>query len=452
MLKKVKNQLADNRIFFLFLISSATLMIFSIIWVYHIWVLNAPKVYSDGFGYYLYLPATFIYQDYTFSFIEGWEHPFELVRAAGGLVDKYAIGTSILESPFFLSAHFICVIKDFLTGSQSATGYSNLYQYFVLFGGVFYWIIGTFFLYKLLTEYGKFSKKISVCTCLLITYGTNVFHYASYDACFSHVYSYTLFILFLYYLFWYEDPVRHTRNTLFHTCIFGFLAGMIFLVRNTNILFVLTYCLYSVRNFQSLKNRFLEIITPKRAFPIIVTGFITLTPQLLYWHTATGHWFIKSYGDEPFYFLSPEILNFLFSIRKGLFFWSPVLFVALIGMFCSRKKGVLSNMPFDNITVGLNAFLVVIIYVSSAWWSWWYGGSFGCRVSVDFMCVFAIYIAYALTWICHNSNKVLECFLYTYLSLCVIWNVSLMLGYWYHLIPSDETTWSEILQLFQIIC
>lgn len=432
--------------FILFLAISAFLMLFSIIWVYHTKVLNAPKVYSDGFGYFLYLPAFFIYHDFSFSFIEGWEHPFDLIQAAGGLVNKYAVGTAVMESPFFIIAHLLSLLKDALTGSQTATGYTNLYQYAILFGGVFYWIVGTTFLYKLLIRYGRFSEKTALITCFFITYGTNLFHYASYDACFSHIYSYTLFILFLYYLCWYESPDQEGKNKLLHTCIFGFLAGLIFMVRNTNILFVLTYVFYGVHNFKTLKQRFRTILKPGRALPIVITGFITLLPQLAYWHTATGHWFIYSYGsNEPFYWLAPQTLNWLFSVRKGLFFWSPILLVAVFGIICAYRK-------HHELFTGSVIFLIVITYVSSAWWSWWYGGSFGQRVAVDFLCVFAFFMAYAFslaeakTYAGSKTTGIViyRILLFGYCALCTVWNLICMLGYWYRIIPSDGATLKDI--------
>lgn len=116
-------------------------------------------------------------------------------------------------------------------------------------------------------NYLGFSKRVSLITCSVITYGTNLLHYASYDVCFSHVYSYFLFNLFLFYLCWYEE-----RN--------------------------------------ALKTRLVKILRLTRAIPIIMIGFMTLFPQLLYWHTATGYWLTYSYGNEPFYWLAPQIGNF----------------------------------------------------------------------------------------------------------------------------------------------
>lgn len=443
---KLIQWLRKEKILITFLIITAFIMLCSIVWVYHIRVLNAPKIYSDGFGYFAYLPAL-VYRDFSFSFIEAgkWDHTLKLIEVSDGLVNKYPVGVAILESPFFFAAHLIALLRDALTGSVTATGYSNLYQYMILGGGVSYWVFGTLLLYLLLTRYLHFSRKVSLIVCIVITYGTNLFHYASYDACFSHVYSYFLFNVFLYYLCWYEERDEEGRTRLWQTCIFGLLAGLIFMCRNTNILFVLTYVFYNVVNWKTLRARIVKIWKPDRSVPIILTGCVTIFPQLLYWHTATGHWFLYSYGEESFYWLAPQLGKFLFSVRKGLFFWSPVLLLALVGMVVALKvKGKLYT--------GLMAFFILIVYVSSAWWMWFYGGSFGQRVVVDFMCLFAIFIAYLFDrlekWHTQSSRrggyKAAYGAVLVFCSVCIVWNLICMAAYWYRVLPSDGANWNTV--------
>lgn len=451
--QRVINWLWQEKAFVAFLAITAFLMLCSIVWVYHVKVLNAPKVYSDGFGYYAYLPAL-VRGDFTFGFIdaEGWEHNLKLIQAAGGMVNKYPVGVAIMESPFFFAAHGISLLRDALTGSMTATGYSNLYQYLVLVGGVCYWTVGTILLYLLLMKYLHFSRRVSLLSCIVITYGTNLFHYAGYDACFSHVYSYFLFNLFLFYLCWYEEREKEGANRLWQTCVFGFLAGLIFMCRNTNILFVLTYVFYGVIDFDTLKARALTILKPARAVPIVVTGFITLFPQLLYWHTATGHWFSYSYGEEYFNWLAPEIGNFLFSVRKGLFFWCPVLILALPGMMIAYRKR-------EKLCVGLTVFLLIILYVSSAWWMWYYGGSFGQRVAVDFLCVFAVFLSCVFEglekWCLQGGRshicKLAAAGIYGFCGLCIVWELICMWAYWYRVLPSDGADWSTVRNIINTV-
>lgn len=214
--------------------------------------------------------------------------------------------------------------------------------------------------------------------------------------------------------------------------------------RNTNIVFVVTYVFYGVRSWDTLQKRLAVILRPTRAVPIVLTGIVTLLPQLLYWHAATGRWFVYSYGsNEPFYWLAPQIGNFLFSVRKGLFFWSPVLLLAIVGIFISYKRR-------RQLYVGLVVFLVLIVYISSAWWSWYYGGSFGQRVAVDFMCLFAVFIASVFDRLETMKNqgngrwKLFMGLVYGYCGICIVWNIWCMMAYWYRILLSDGSDWKTI--------
>ena len=87
----------------------------------------------DATGYYAYLPATFIYKDPNFQFLDTvcrkkYNHKFHdyeyRVLNNDRLTNKYFIGTAVLQSPFFLIAHGL----SFLLGEDS-DGYSKIYYY-----------------------------------------------------------------------------------------------------------------------------------------------------------------------------------------------------------------------------------------------------------------------------------------------------------------------------------
>ncbi|MDE7259181.1 MAG: hypothetical protein K2N77_08100, partial [Lachnospiraceae bacterium] len=156
--------------------------------------------------------------------------------------------------------------------------------------------------------------------------------------------------------------------------------------------------------------------------------------------------------DEPFYWLAPQLGNFLFSVRKGLFFWSPVLLLAIIGMVVAYKMR-------EKLYTGLIVFFLLIVYVSSAWWSWYYGGSFGQRVAVDFMCLFAVFIAALLsrleTWRQQDgrngSYRLVAGAVYGYCGICIVWNLICMIAYWYRVLPSDGADWNTVRNIVDMI-
>jgi hypothetical protein len=73
---------------------------------------------SDGFGYYSYLPAIFIYGDYSQEFVKEKVHkhytgtglPEYMQMVDNRPVDKYFFGTAVLMYPFFMTAHWLALI------------------------------------------------------------------------------------------------------------------------------------------------------------------------------------------------------------------------------------------------------------------------------------------------------------------------------------------------------
>ena len=113
----------------------------------------------------------------------------------GNYLDKYPVGVAVMALPFFLVAHAGTLILSLHSG-VAPNGYTDpLYHAAQAFSGLFYGLLGLVILKKLLDKY--FSAKVVYLTIILITFGTNLFHYFTYDAVFSHAYSFFLFTLFL---------------------------------------------------------------------------------------------------------------------------------------------------------------------------------------------------------------------------------------------------------------
>ena len=71
---------------------------------------------------------------------------------------------------------------------------------------------------------------------------------------------------------------------------------------------------------------------------MVVVGTAVLAPQLAIYYQATGRVLVSSYGSMGFTFLSPHIWGVLFSVQKGLFFWSPLLLAAIAGFVGGRSE------------------------------------------------------------------------------------------------------------------
>ncbi len=109
--------------------------------------------------------------------------------------------------------------------------------------------------------------------------------------------------------------------------------------------------------------------------------------QLGYWKYSTGQWFYYSYKGERFNFKRPHVVEGLFSYQKGWFIYTPIAFLAILGLlYMWYKKSKLAP--------GILFFYALTIYVVFCWQEWWYGGGFGARALVETLPFLAISLAY----------------------------------------------------------
>jgi hypothetical protein len=434
----------DTKSFFSYLTIFIAIFIFlacsSVFYIYK-HNLNNPPIRSDGFGYYAYLTSLFIDQDLSMkSAIEhkpsgsNAAYGLKLYPETGRILNKYTIGTALLQSPFFIVAHISAAFTEF-----EQSGYSWPYQIANICAGITFAAIGIGAVFYLLLIQGSRPKE-SILTITTIVFATNLFHYSSYDASFSHIYSFYLMSLFLSVLFLYRQQKREVScipdQREFRYClILGGLLGVIALVRVPNAiiaLFPIGIIAEKTYHYQEYRKGI------KQLSLVFIIAFITFLPQIIYWYYCSGHLILNSYQGEQFNWLRPEFFNFLFSVRKGLFFWSPILILSVAGLAMLLKR---------DLFLGLLTCIVLFlhVYICSSWWSWWFGGSFGSRPIVDFLPLFAIPLCLIIRW----SISKLGWFLCSVIILGFVFlNCSLMLGYWHGYIPFDGTTMQTISHFF----
>ena len=159
----------------------------------------------------------------------------------------------------------------------------------------------------------------------------------------------------------------------------------------------------------------------------------------------TGHWFFYSYINESFFFTKPRIFETLISFRKGLFIYTPLMFVAFIGLFFIKKR-------LPQLSSAIWLFTIVNIYVVSSWWCWWYGGSFGLRAYIEMFALWSIPLAIIIEKVV-AFNKILKWSSLTFLSLLVLLNIFQSVQYWRGALHWDGMNYKLYkAQLFRLDC
>lgn len=352
---------------------------------------------SDGKGYYMYLPSLFIngnisnqVPDQRFIF-----------KTTNGTINKYYAGTAFCMSPFFACAYITAKLNG-----DTLDGYSPTFQKAIGFAGLFYLLFGLFFLSKFLLLY-EINPNVVCITLLSIVFGTNLLMYAVYHPSFSHIYSFCFITAFLYFAKQYGHS--YTNRYLIFTAIS---FGMILIIRPSNgiVVLLLPFICGSLEAFKKFIATSFQL---KNIAPALLALFLIISVQAYLWYLQTGDLMIWSYQHEGFYFLHPAILKTLFSFRKGFFIYTPLALLTLAGIIFIYRKN-----KFGAISISL--FTCILIYITAAWWCWYYGPSFGQRSFIDFYAINALLLAITLT----ELNKIrIKQFFYALLFLLITFNL-----------------------------
>jgi hypothetical protein len=357
---------------------------------------KSGKIEADAKGYYAYLPAVFIYHDLNFRFFyqiekRTYHNPnldYQYLRIHGNkTINKYYAGTALCLAPFFLVGHGITLILEY-----PADGYSYYYTLMVHIGAFFYLILALIGLILLLRTYSINGQTIALVVFTVVL-GTNLFYYVVTEFAMSHVYSFAA-------ITWLCVSIRKYFSTFQgkQLIVSGFLLGLIILIRPVNILILAAIPFLAGSSEQFFSG--IKSLSKHKLYLFIasVPTLLLIMIQLIAYKLSTGSYIVYSYKEEGFNFLNPQIFNFLISYRKGMFIYTPVLFLSLAGFVYLFRK---SRFQFYS----LLAFLFILTYVFSSWHMWFYGGSFSQRVMIEFYAFFAILLAVAMQNIRKNRLK-----------------------------------------------
>lgn len=397
----------------------------------------------DTFGYYLYLPAKFIYndpallqQDWLNTIIEKYETTATFYQGYkmdnGNWIIKYTMGLAILWTPFFFLADFIAPILGY-----EADGFSVPYQVSLILGTIFYFIIGLIYMLKVLRHF--FSDQVTAITLLLITLGTNYFQLAYLGTLLSHVVLFGGYSALLWYTIkWHEKP------KLKYAVLIGLICGFTTLARPSEMTSILIPLLWGIHSKESFLQK-IKLIKENLSHVglLIVATILAGSPQLFYWKAMTGSWVYYSYDNpgEGFEFLSPYTFQYLFSFRKGWLIYTPIIAFGLAGLIYLYKVK-------REIFLALSIFMVAEIWFCSSWSTWWYaGGSYSARAMVSSYAVVAVGLGFTIQYF-FQLSKTLRATTFGILGLLFILNLFQTWQYQAGVIDAQRMTMAYYFKIF----
>jgi len=280
------------------------------------------------------------------------------------------------------------------------------------------------------------GRGLSNLVALLMAFGTGLFHYTTYDSSMTHVYLAAL-VAWLCYVgcrfVWGpiiegNDPALPlSRGWASGT---GVAAFFLVSIRVPSILLLtsllaLTAAVLGLRTAPQ-RARVWQLVRPATA-----GALLALSIQVAYNHYAYGIWTLFSYRGEEVSITALHQWEVMFSVRKGLYVWYPILCIALITTVLARRWMATA------FTVAATAPLVLLY---GSWSAWQLGGSFGHRGFVDVVPVCGVAFAYALSVLSRRQRLVVAGIAAAAAVLTIGW----MAAYWRTDIPYDEATSQQL--------
>lgn len=313
----------------------------------------------DNFGYYLYLPAAFINHDAGFKDFKRIEdlnkkyncttNYYQLMQSPkGGLVIRMYAGTAILLTPAFFVGHGVAILTGY-----PADGFSLPYQMSVIIFGLLLSIFGLVYARKILLKF--FPDKLAATTLLVLYLGTNLLFFTTLGNPMPHAYLFNLYIFLIWFTIrWHEDPSWISAAAV------GAFLGIIIAIRPSDLIVVLIPLLWGIYSKDSFLRKAKLVWSHWKQFMLLAFVLMLFAlPQLFYWRAQAGEYILSVYTDpgSQMHWSHPNLLNVLFSFRKGWLIYSPLISLALLGIFISLWRNR-SIFLFSFIFVALNIYMI----------------------------------------------------------------------------------------------
>jgi hypothetical protein len=360
------------------------------------------SMHGDALGYYTYLPATFIYHNIkaldSLPANRGIDHHvmeyadnLKLHRTPKGYpLNQYTYGIAFMEMPFFFAVTICQKI-----GGMEANGYSDVYNLMLLFCSLFYAVAGLILTFSILKKI--FNERQSFLGTIAVFMGTNLFYFSTIQGGMAHP-----ILFFLYALLIYLTIRLHEQPKYHFFLLAGMTAGMITIIRPTDILCLLIPLFYNVYNKATIREKRVFIRAHGMKIIVFTVMFaVPIIPQLLYWKWTAGSFFYYSYGSQSFDFRHPKIIGGLFYYSNGWLPYALIMIFSLIGLLICK--------PIKKWIWVLCSFIPIYIYVIYSWYCFNYINGLGSRPMINIYALLALPLT-SFIQLMDRQHKILKFF------------------------------------------
>ena len=398
-----------------------------------------PWVRGDGVGYYAFARAILLehrldfepdWQNANASFRLGRIDPEGHIRPAeytstGHLDNHFSIGPAILWSPFLLIAEAVVKIDHVFGGHLAENGFSFPYVTAMALGTAFYGFLGLFLSFRLARKH--LGERWAFLGTIGIWFASSLPVYMYFNPSWSHAHS--AFVVAL--SFWYWDRTRGGR-TWTQWLVLGAISGLMLDVYYVNGVLLIVPLIESLQEYwRGIRERRMEdagkLFLQNLLFSLTIC--VVFLPTLISKRIIYGHYLDFGY-HEPWSFASPALLHVAFASEHGLFSWTPIVLLSVIGLVLLHRRDRMLSLCCV-------AAFALYLYAIGCYNDWAGISSFGSRFFVSLTSIFILglaeffdFLAGAITG--RRANIVAT----ATVSVLILWNAGMIFQWGTHLIPA----------------
>ncbi len=412
-----------------------------------------PWVRGDGVGYYAYARALLIDHNLNFerdylaanpSFrnprvTESGEVQQSFYTRTGHLENHFSVGPAILWGPFLIAAHGGVLLSRALGATVGADGFSAPYRIAMAIGTAFYGFLGLWLAFRVARQHVR--ERWALLAALGVWWATSLPVYMYFNPSWSHAHSAFACALFL----WYWHETRGLRTAV-EWLLLGLIAGLMINVYYLNAVLLVVPGVEALddhwkvlRDAKSSGLSLAQLVARHALF--VVAMLVALLPTWVTRQIIYGSPFVSGYVSiRDWNWRAPELWNVLFASNHGLLSWTPILFLAWIGLFLFWRREPRIGGPM---LLGALAFY----YVVAAYPDWDGLSSFGNRFFVSLTPVFVIGLAVALEGFARFFARERAALVLASMALALfaLWNLGFIFQWGTHLVPArGPISWREM--------
>jgi hypothetical protein len=288
------------------------------------------------------------------------------------------VGPALLWTPLFLLVTATLGVANALGANHAFDGYGRLFQATAGLTGVAAAAVGAWITWK--TAALLFTARVAIWSCLTIWLASSTIYYSLVSPTYSHAASFLVSAAF--WLMWVRMPEGTTLQRRY--VILGTLAGLAALMRWQDAILLVSIAAELALRIRRRQLTFFEAAS--RGALAVVCAAIAFLPQMIVWSVLYGRPLALPQGPAFMRWTEPALINVLLSDNHGLFSWTPIVLVAVLGVPLIARRD-------RNLAIGLGVFLLLSWYVNAAVVDWWAGEAFGARRFVSCAPVFVLGLA-----------------------------------------------------------